>query len=76
MVLCVQSVEMSQFVKKYDLGLVGQGFEVLDIIKCIRQITPDRVEFYKKSVDAHAGVLCSQNSLKLLNIKIQELCVE
>jgi hypothetical protein len=70
------SVEMEKYIKEYDLGVIGDGFDQKDIEKCINSITLTDVIKYKQNVNGAAKTLSAEESMNLVLTNISKLCAE
>jgi hypothetical protein len=68
--------QMAKLTKKYNLGLVADGFEAKDLVNLIENITPDIVINYKKNVELAAKELSATHSMDIFLNKIIKLCAE
>jgi hypothetical protein len=74
--LCVvigPSPEMAKIVKKYNLGIVADSFEPLDIANILNALTNEDVFRYKLASDRAAKELNAENNSKILEAIIDNL---
>lgn len=76
MIVTGPSPEMAKITKKYNLGLVAEGFEAKNLVNLIEKITPDIVINYKNNVDIAAKELSATHSMNIFLSKIVKLCAE
>jgi hypothetical protein len=63
------SPEMSDYVKKYDLGIVSDDFEPKSLAKEINKLTKEKIEYFKNQSNKHAYELSQEkNQLKFESI--------
>ena len=56
------SVEMSEYVRKYDLGIVSQNFTAESLANEINNLTKEKIERYKNQSNKHARDLSMDNN--------------
>jgi glycosyltransferase involved in cell wall biosynthesis len=69
-------IEMQEYIDEFELGVIGSGYEVDDILNCINGITDNDVKTYKEKVNAAAISLSSENSMNMLKNNLDRLCAE
>ncbi len=70
MIITTPLPDIAELVTKYNLGIVLPSFSPTDLAICLRNLTPDKVTEYKKSVAAAAKVLCFENELGKLKMLV------
>ena len=63
------SPEMSDYVKKYDLGIVSNDFKPLSLASEINKLTKEKIEYFKNQSNKHANEL----SMEKNQLKFKEL---
>jgi len=56
------SPEMSDYVKKYDLGIVSNNFEPLSLASKINKLTKEKIEYYKSQSNKYAYELSTEKN--------------
>lgn len=70
MIITTPLPDIAELVTKYNLGIVLPSFSPTDLEICLRNLNPDKVTEYKRSVAAAAKVLCFENESDKLKMLI------
>jgi hypothetical protein len=73
MILCGPSEEMIFLTKKYDLGIISQGFETADIKASLEDIKTEDILAFKSNADIAAGSLGANTIMNNLRLQIDQL---
>lgn len=67
------SPEMATFVKKYDLGIVGESFEPQDLADSLNNLSFEKILYYKQQAHKHAKELSEIESRKQIQTAVTNL---
>ena len=59
------TVEMADVVRDHGLGVISEGFEVPQIVRSLRTLTPERVDAFKAASDSAARSLSFESEAKV-----------
>ena len=59
---------MNLFVKKYDLGIVGESFEPQDLADSLNNLSFEKILYYKQQAHKHAKELSEIEKSKLTEL--------
>lgn len=60
------SPEMSNYVKKYNLGIISKSFDPRDMAEALNSLTKEKIYYYKTQSDKNAYILSSEENGKKL----------
>ncbi|PCH67691.1 MAG: hypothetical protein COC01_05255 [Bacteroidetes bacterium] len=67
------SLEMAKIVKKYDLGVVAENFTPEAMANAIKDLSVEKIAFYKDQSHKHAGELSSEAEVKKIKEIVSQL---
>jgi hypothetical protein len=74
--LCIAigpSVEMAGTVKKYELGITAEDFDLKTVALRLNKLTHDEIDHYKNQSHRYARELSSEKNLELINKTVEAL---
>jgi hypothetical protein len=67
------SPEMAAVVKTYDLGVVAEDFEAESLAKKIKELSVEKIMYYKKQCNKYASDLCVEKNWVLIKETVDRL---
>lgn len=76
MLVCGPLEEQKYLIEKYNLGLVGDGFESKHIIEVLKNLNRQQIEIFKQNANKAADIFCAEIIMNRLVQNIDQLLQE